>query len=57
MGSLSTSANTTAIIAGKACGDLTCFCPGQLEREGFDNDNAAVGEQDMEGDIFHSLRR
>lgn len=41
MGPLSALANTTAIIAGKASGDLTLFCPGQLERESFDNDNAA----------------
>lgn len=55
MGPLSTPANTTAIIAGKASGDLALFCPGQLERESFDNDNAAGRERDMEGDIFHSL--
>lgn len=41
MGPLSSLANTTAIIAGKASGELACFCPGQLERESFDNDNAA----------------
>lgn len=55
MGPLSTPANTTAIIAGKASGDLARFCPGQLERKNFDNDNA-VGrekERDVEGDISH----
>lgn len=41
MGPLSTLANTTAIIAGKASGEPACACPGQLERERFDNDNAA----------------
>lgn len=57
MGPLSRRANTAAIIAGKASGQLTCLCPGQLERESFDNDNAAEGgwERHMEGDIFHSL--
>ena len=33
MGPLWTPANTTAIIAGKASGDLACYCPGQLERK------------------------
>lgn len=57
MGPLSTPANTTAIIAGKASGDLSCFCPGQLERESFDNDSAAEGgwERHTEGDGPHSL--
>lgn len=56
MGPLSTPANTTAIIAGKASGDLARFCPGQLEHKNFDNDNA-VGrekERDVKGDISHS---
>lgn len=48
MGPLSTPAYTTAIIAGKACGDLACFCPGQLERESFDNDNAAGSGNERE---------
>lgn len=50
MGPLSSPANTAAIIAGKASGQLARFCPGQLERETFDNDNAAEGgrERHME---------
>lgn len=57
MGPLSARANTTAIIAGKASGDLARFCPGQLERKSFDNDNAVGREKegDVEGDISHFL--
>lgn len=58
MGPLSTPANTTAIIAGKASGDLGRFCPGQLERKSFDNDNAVKGGErvrDVEGEHFSLL--
>lgn len=57
MGPLSSPANTTAIIAGKASGELACFCPGQLEHESFDSDNAAEGgwERHTGGDISRSL--
>lgn len=48
MGPLSTPANTRAIIAGKASGDLARFCPGQLERKSFDNDNAVGREKERE---------
>lgn len=50
MDPLSSPANTAAIIAGEASGQLARFCPGQLERETFDNDNAAEGgrERHME---------
>lgn len=56
MGPLSTLANTTAIIAGKASGELTGFCPGQLEHESFESDNAAEvdWERHMEEDISRS---